>query len=258
MQGLMMDYPLTLTQFFERSRRLFAQKTLATRVLGGLLFRYTYADFAERVAAWPEAWRRSGCARATACGTFAWNTHHHLEAYWAVPIMGAVLHTVNFRLAPEDIAYIINHAEDSVLLVGASVWPLLEPIREALTTVRQFVIIHEVLMQRCLQASSSMRVSSAWARRSSTGRNSTSAPPRACATHPARPATQKASSTRTAPSTSTASAWRTVDSLALSEQDVILHVVPMFHANAWCVPCWLHGGRQPRSSRDPTRSLAIL
>ena len=66
MQGLMMEYPLTLTQFFEHSRRLFAQKTLATRVPGRPLFRYTYADFPWRVARRAGAWRRSGCARATA------------------------------------------------------------------------------------------------------------------------------------------------------------------------------------------------
>jgi len=144
MQGSMMDYPLTLTQFFERSRRLFARKTLATRVPGRSLCRYTYADLAERVARLAGGLAALGVRPGDRVGTFAWNTHHHLEAYWAAPLMGAILHTVNFRLAPEDIAYIINHAEDSVLLVGASVWPLLEPIREALTTVRQFVIIHDV------------------------------------------------------------------------------------------------------------------
>ena len=139
-----MDYPLTLTQFFERSRRLFARKTLATRVPGCPLFRYTYADFAERVARLAGGLAALGVRPGDRVGTFAWNTHHHLEAYWAVPLMGTVLHTVNFRLSPEDIVYIINHAEDRLLLVGASVWPLLEPIRETLTTVRQFVLIHDV------------------------------------------------------------------------------------------------------------------
>jgi fatty-acyl-CoA synthase len=108
-QGLMMDYPLTLTQFFERSRRLFAQKTLATRVPGCPLFRYTYADFAERVVHVAGGLAAIGVDPGDRVGTFAWNTHHHLEAYWAVPMMGAVLHTVNFRFSPEDIAYIINH-----------------------------------------------------------------------------------------------------------------------------------------------------
>src|SRR5215475_16009808 len=82
MQGLMMDYPLTLTQFFERSRRLFAQKTLATRVPGCPLFRYTYADFAERVARLAGGLTALGVCPGERVSTFAWNTHHHLEAYW--------------------------------------------------------------------------------------------------------------------------------------------------------------------------------
>ncbi len=97
MQGLMMDYPLTLTQFFERSRRLFAQKTLTTRVPGRPLFRSTYADFAERVARLAGGLAALGVRPGDRVGTFAWNTHHHLEAYWAVPLMSAVLHTVNFK-----------------------------------------------------------------------------------------------------------------------------------------------------------------
>jgi acyl-CoA synthetase (AMP-forming)/AMP-acid ligase II len=79
MQGLMMDYPLTLTQFFERSRRLFAQKTLATRVSGRPLFRYTYADFAERVARLAGGLTALGVRPGDRVGTFAWNTHHALS-----------------------------------------------------------------------------------------------------------------------------------------------------------------------------------
>src|SRR5262245_8498367 len=143
MQGLMMEYPLTLTKFHERSRRLVAQTTLATRVPGGPLCRYTYADFATRVEQLAGGLAALGVQPGDRVGTFAWNTHHHMEAYWAVPLMGAVLHTVNFRLSPQDIAYIVNHGGDSVLLIGASVWPLLEPIRKELKTVRHFIVIRE-------------------------------------------------------------------------------------------------------------------
>jgi fatty-acyl-CoA synthase len=236
MQGLMMDYPLTLTQFFERSRRLFANKTLATRVPSRPLFRYTYADCAERVARLAGGLAALGVRPGDRVGTFAWNTHHHMEAYWAVPMMGAVLHTVNFRLSPQDITYIINHAGDSVLLVGASVWPLLAPIRQNLTTVRQFVIIRDMpeaptpaggIEYEDLLGIGTPVVD--WPQRDERDASGM------CYT----------SGTTGHPRGVVYShravylhclAMAQADTLALCERDVLLHIVPMFHANAWCVP----------------------
>ncbi|MBI4628982.1 MAG: AMP-binding protein, partial [Candidatus Rokubacteria bacterium] len=141
LDNLMMDYPLTLTHFFERSRRLFAAKTLATRVPGRPLFRYTYGEFAERTRRLAGALRALGLKKGDRVGTFGWNTHRHLELYWAVPLSGLVLHTLNIRLAPRDLVYIINHAEDSVIFADASTWPVLAGIRDQLPTVRQVVIM---------------------------------------------------------------------------------------------------------------------
>ena len=141
MQGLMMDYPLTLTHFFERSRRLFPTKPVATRVPGQPLFRYTYADFADRVCRLAGALPGLGVGPGDRVGTFAWNSHRHLELYWAAPLSGAVLHTVNIRLSPRDIAYIVNHAGDTVLFVDASLWPVIEPLRSELRTVRRYVVL---------------------------------------------------------------------------------------------------------------------
>ena len=143
MKGLIMDYPLTLTQLFERSRKLFHKKTMATRVPGHGLQRYTYADYADRVARLSAALARLGLQKGDRVGTFAWNSHRHMEVYFAAPLMGMVLHTVNIRLSPQDLTYIINHAGDKILIVDASLWHLLEPIRKDLKTVKHVIVMKD-------------------------------------------------------------------------------------------------------------------
>src|ERR1700741_2938698 len=143
LNDLMMDYPLTLTQFFERSRRLWAKKTLSTRVPGRPLFQYTYADFAERTRRLAGALQALGVKKGDRVATLAWNSHRHLELYWAVPLMGAVLHTLNFRLSADDLTYIVNHAGDTGIFVDESVWPVLAAIRGRLTTVRKIVVMRD-------------------------------------------------------------------------------------------------------------------
>src|SRR6202795_3686883 len=143
MKGLIMDYPLTLTQFFERARKIFHRKTMATRVPGLGLQRYSYGDYAERVCRLSAALAGLGLKKGDRVGTFAWNSHRHLEVYFAAPLMGAVLHTVNIRLSARDITYIVNHAGDRVLIVDASCWPTLEPIRKQLTTVEHVIVMRD-------------------------------------------------------------------------------------------------------------------
>ncbi len=110
----MMGHPLTLQNFLMRSRDFFGKKEIVSRELDGTLFRYTYREFYERVCRLAHALEELGVGKGDRVGTFGWNTHRHLELYFT-PCMGAVYHTINIRLFPEQIAYIINHANDSSL-----------------------------------------------------------------------------------------------------------------------------------------------
>ena len=236
MKGLIMDYPLTLTHFFERTRKVFHRKTLATRVPGVGLQRYTYADYADRVCRLSAALARLGLKKGDRVGTFAWNSHRHLEVYFAAPLMGMVLHTVNIRLSPQDIAYIVNHAEDQVLIVDASLWSLLEPLKKDLKSVKHFIVMRDTptaeippgtLDYEALVADA--RPVTEWPKLDETDAagmcytsGTTGHPKGVVYSHRGVFLHCFASST--------------VDVLGICERDVILHIVPMFHANAWCVP----------------------
>jgi fatty-acyl-CoA synthase len=236
MKGLIMDYPLTLTQFFERARKLFHRKTMATRVPGVGLQRYTYGDYADRVCRLSAALAGLGLKKGDRVGTFAWNSHRHMEIYFAAPLMGMVLHTVNIRLSAQDLTYIINHAEDQVLIVDASLWPLLAPIRKDLKSVKHFIVMKDsptaeipagALDYEALVADANPI--EAWPKLDETDAagmcytsGTTGHPKGVLYTHRGIYLHCFASST--------------VDVLGICERDVILHIVPMFHANAWCVP----------------------
>jgi fatty-acyl-CoA synthase len=260
MQGLMMDYPLTLTHLFERSRRLFARKGITTRVPGAPPFRYTYADFAGRVERLAGALRALGVSPGDRVGTLAWNSHRHLELYWAAPLLGAVLHTVNMRLSPQDLAYVINHAGDTALFVDASLWPLVEPLRKDLPAVRHHVVLPDtaaalppgaLAYETLLAGAQPVTAWPALAEDDAAGMCYTSG----TTGHPKG----VVYSHRAVFLHSMAVAM--TDTLGISERDVILHVVPMFHANAWCVPyaAVLVGATQVFAGTNPQpRDVAAL
>src|SRR5258706_9665197 len=140
MQGLMMNTPLTLTPLLERAGRLFAKKEIASRTEAGM-HRYTYADLYERVHRLAWALQAMGIQPGDRVGTLCWNSYRHLELYFAVTCYGAVLHTLNLRLAADQLAYIINHADDRVIFADASLTNLLEEIRGDLKGVREIVLV---------------------------------------------------------------------------------------------------------------------
>src|SRR5690348_948614 len=119
MLSTMQDFPLTVQCLFQHGAALHSASRIAA--FDGECVRHTtYADAAARMHKLAAALQRLGIRPGDRVGTFCWNTPPHLEAYFAIPCMGAVLHTLNARLFPEQLAYIVNHAEDRVIIVDAS------------------------------------------------------------------------------------------------------------------------------------------
>jgi len=136
----MPDFPLTLQHFLWRSTTLFPNKEIVTRRETGR-HRYTYADFGRRVAQLAHALRGLGIGPGDRVGTLAWNNYRHLELYFAVPCSGAVLHTLNPRLFPEHLEFVINDADDKVVFVDASIVPALQRVAGKIKGVKQFVVM---------------------------------------------------------------------------------------------------------------------
>ena len=140
--GLMMDYPLTLSTIAEHAKRMTPRKTIKTKLPTGAWHEYTYADFYGRVKRLGNVLDSLGVRPGDRVGTFAWNTFEHLEFYFGIPGAGAVCHTLNIRLSPEQLKYIIDHAEDKVIFVDGTLLPLIEPIAHELKTVEHFVLFN--------------------------------------------------------------------------------------------------------------------
>ena len=127
MRSTMMDFPLTIRHIFEHGRTLYADSEVVTSEADGLR-RIEFGALADRADQLAAALRRLGVEPGDRVATFAWNNQEHQEAYFAIPGMGAVMHTINIRLSAEQIRYIIGHAEDSVMLADASLAPVLAPV----------------------------------------------------------------------------------------------------------------------------------
>ena len=130
MDGTMMDFPLTLTPILERAGKLFPDVEIVTRLPDKSLHRYSYGEFHRRTRLLAAALEDAGLKRGERVATIMWNSYAHLEAYFAVPCAGGVLHTLNFRLHENDIAYIANHAEDRFLIVDDVLFPIYERIKD--------------------------------------------------------------------------------------------------------------------------------
>jgi fatty-acyl-CoA synthase len=236
MHGLMMDYPLTLTHMLERSAKLFGNKEIASKMPDGM-HRYSYADFHARVHAVARILEQLGVGPGDRVGSLCWNSFRHLELYFAVPCYGAVLHTLNLRLAADQLAYIIQHAEDKVIFVDRSLASILEPIRDQLPSVQHFVILPDEPHETSLAPASDYE---------KLIQKATGDP------YPWPKLDEKTAAATCYTSGTTGNpkgvlythrslflhsyALAMTDVFGISERDAVLQIVPMFHANGWGIP----------------------
>jgi 3-(methylthio)propionyl---CoA ligase len=141
MQGNMMDSALLIIDLLDHGRRYHGQQQVVSRRLEGDIHRSTYTEIWQRSQQLANVLQAMGIQHGDCVASLAWNTHRHLELYYAVSGMGSVLHTVNPRLFSEQIAYVINHAADQLVFVDLSFVALLEALQDSLPTVRGFVVM---------------------------------------------------------------------------------------------------------------------
>ena len=138
----MMDYPLLMRTLLLRAARYFPKKEILS-IYPDEIFRYTYGDYYKRTCQLANALKSLGIKKGDRVASIALNNHRHLELYFGVPCMGAVLHTANFRLPPHHLSYILNHAEDKVLFIEEDLLIIAEMIKDQLKTVEHFVVLSQ-------------------------------------------------------------------------------------------------------------------
>jgi fatty-acyl-CoA synthase len=239
---MMDDYQLTLLPVFQFGRQVHADKKIITFTGDGYV-ESTFAQVADRADQLAAALTKLGVQEGDRVGTFLWNNQTHMEAYLAIPCMGAVLHTLNIRLFPEQLAYVINHADDKVIIVDASIAPLLARVRDQIPNVQHIIVkgpgdassLGEGLLDydELLAAEQpgfaypELHENQGMAMCYTSG--TTGNPKGVMYSH-------RSTYMHSVAVTTTAN-------IALSELDRMLVIVPMFHANAWGTPyaAWMVG-----------------
>ncbi|NNE40457.1 MAG: long-chain fatty acid--CoA ligase [Marinicaulis sp.] len=141
MQGLMMDRPLLTTEILRHAVRNFRNTEIVTRTVEGPIHRYTIGDSAKRIAKLANAFKNAGVKQGDRIGVIGWNTYRQFEMYYAVAGIGAILHTINPRLGPENAAFVINHAEDSWLFYDMTFEPLVGALKPHLKNVKNYIAL---------------------------------------------------------------------------------------------------------------------
>lgn len=261
MHGLMMDFPLTLPAMMRRAELHFGSKAIVSQQADKSLVRSDYTQVIRRTKQLALALKSLGLQSGDRVGTLCWNHQQHLEAYFGIPAAGGVLHTLNLRLHPSDLAYIAGHADDKVVIVDASLWELFDKFRSEVPFKHVIVVAapgkpappgthdYEHLIAGFDAAAfdyPALDESQAAAMCYTSG--TTGRPKGVLYSHRAITLHSLANGM--------------ADTLAVSECDVTMPVVPMFHANAWGMPftATLVGATQvfPGPHLDPASLLELL
>jgi len=246
MFGQMMEFPLLISQMLQHADKYHGDSEIVSKTVSGEIHRYTYRDAHLRTKQLANALQRMGIQKGDRVGTLAWNTFRHFEAYFGIAGIGAVSHTVNPRLFPEQILYIINHAEDRFLFVDETFVPLIEQLETELKTVEKVVIMTDndqfdttlsnwIAYETLISTENTEFDWPIFDERSASSLCYTSG------------TTGNPKGVLYAHRSTVLHAYTVCmpDGLAISARDVVMPVVPMFHVNAWGLPyiCSMTGAK---------------
>ncbi|HEY9229216.1 MAG TPA: AMP-binding protein, partial [Gemmatimonadaceae bacterium] len=259
MHGLMMDYQLTIPAMARRAEQLHARRPIASRNADGSVHHTTYGEVLARSRRLIGALESLGVRRGDRVATFCWNHHQHLEAYYAIPSMGAVAHMLNIRLHPDELAYVANHAGDSVVIVDRVLLPQFMAFRDRIAAKHVIVVdggsdlpAGMLDYETLLAASPEVAFDEDIDEKTAAGMCYTSGTT-------GRSKGVVYSHRSTALHSLASGTW---DLEFCRERDVILAIVPMFHANAWGIPytAMLFGAAQvlPGPFLDPANILSLV